>query len=899
MKTTDWHALSIPDLARRLETTLAGLTSGEAAHRLREIGPNVVEHRGPPSALRLVLSQFRSPLIAILFVAAFISFLVRERTDAWVIFGVVVFNAGIGFLQERRASKAMEELRSLTPHAVHVLRDGVERLIPSADLVPGDLVLLEAGAVLPADGRLVEAVNLKVSEAVFTGESVPVEKRSDPLPADTPAGNRHNLAWRGTTVVAGRGELLVTETGMRTRFGEIVRIVGGARKEVSPFQRGVNAFARRLTGIILALAAIVFVIGLMQRFPLNQIFLLSVSLVVSLIPEGLPVVITLTLAWGMWRMARRKALIRRLSAVETLGSVTTIAADKTGTLTFGQMMVEELTAGRWQVTVSGQGYDRQGDFFLKGKPVDPLVNPEVGLALKVGALCNDARFSPAEGGEQPIGDPTELALLVAAEKAGLKQSALAETLPRVGEFPFDFHLRYMVTFHRTADGGQFVAVKGAPRQILELCDEQSVNGAIVPLTAEDKAGVRERFEAMARRGLRGLALAYALTRDDRRLLRAPDLKRRLVYLGLAGLRDPIRTEAAETIRLAQGAGIRVLMLTGDYRVTAETVGREIGLTSGRSGEALDGSELAQLADPALAERLPKLTVVSRVSPEEKFRIARLMKQRGQVVAMTGDGINDVPALSEADIGIAIGAAATDAAKEASEMVVTDGDLSSIVAAVAEGRTIFRNIQRVLFFLLASNFSELVLILIAILAGLPLPLLPTQIIWLNAITDPFLGIALAREPSKPSILRERPRPVQQPIIERDHWFRIGLLALTIGVSTFALFLTEQWRQPDRNHVLAMTLTSIALAEWLSAFTFRSSRLSIFTRQAVNPLLAPAFLTVLALQLAILYLPRLNELFHVAPLSLTDWFLAVVFAVPVLIVDEIRKVFFRRRLARTHL
>lgn len=898
MNTLEWHSLTIPELTQRLETTTEGLSSAEAARRLKASGPNDIVHRVQSSALRIFLTQFRSPLIAILAVAAGISYVVGEHTDSLVIFGVVILNAGIGLWQERKAGRAMEQLRQLTPQQVHVLRDSVEHTLSSSELVPGDAVVLETGDVVAADGRLTETINLKMNEAVFTGESQPAEKQADPMPLTTPLMERRNAAWRGTTVVSGRGRMVVVATGMHSRFGEIVRTVGATPHSATPFQKNLGSFSKKLTGLIFVLGLIVFMLGVFRSFPANEIFLLSVSLVVSLIPEGLPVVITLTLAWAMRQMAQRRALLRKLTAVEGLGSVTTIAADKTGTLTFGEMMVEEIFAHGRLLQVTGEGYSPKGDFFHEGQLVDPLRDSDMALALKVGFLCNDSRFVRGEGdAEQAIGDPTELALVVAAQKAGLRTETLQETFPRVGEFPFDFRLRYMVTFHRQENGKQFVAVKGAPRQILEMCQSTLRDGLIVPFTDADKDQVRLAFETMAKKALRGLAMAYAESDQDLRTLGPQNLKHHLIFLGLFGLRDPIRAEAPEAVSQIQRAGIHLLMLTGDYRVTAEAVARDIGLLRATDPQALiDGQEIASLRDDQLRDRLPQLRVASRVSPEDKYRIARLLQERGEVVAMTGDGINDVPALARADVGIAIGGSATDAAKEASDMIVTDGNLSSIVHAVGEGRTIYRNIQRVLLYLLASNFAELFLILLALFAGLPLPLLPTQIIWLNAVTDPFLGLALAREPRKDTVLEEPPRPVRQPIISEGHWLRIGLVALTIALSSFVLFYVELSRGASPRHLFALTLTTVALGEWFSAFVFRSSRRSLFSMFGTNRTLWPTLLIVVLMQCAILYVPSLARLFHVAPLSLTDWLLALAFSLPVVFVDELRKLIVRRGKAK---
>lgn len=885
MEPVAWHSLTIPESIERLRSTRQGLTSSDAASRLREVGPNDVEHRGPPSALRLLAAQFWSPLVAILLAAAAVSWLVEERTDAYVIFGVVLFNAFVGFWQERRSGQAMAALKSLTPQEAHILRDGVERLIPAAEVVPGDVILLEAGTVIPADGRLIEAINLKADEAVFTGESLPVEKSTDPVAPTTPLADRHNSGWRGTTVVAGRGHILVVATGMQTRLGAIVAAAGLTRRDATPFQRGLGSFARRLTIAILGLAAVVFLIGLARDLPASAVLLLAISLVVSLIPEGLPVVITLTLAWGMWRLAARRALIRKLTAVETLGSVTTIAADKTGTLTAGQMMVETIVTNRSAFRVTGEGYDRRGDFFLEDQAVDPLASPETSLALKVGALCNDARFAAApQGVVIPIGDPTELALLVAAEKAGLSLEKLHDEYPRVGEFPFDFALRYMVTIHRQADGRQLVAVKGAPRQVLALCQSVSVNGTSVPFDPAAKEQVHAAYEQLAARGLRGLAVAVATVDDDVRSLQDEHVVRHLTFLGLLGMRDAIRPEAKATVEAAQAAGIRVLMLTGDYRVTAQAVATEIGLLARSDDQAvLDGQALADLDDAAVSQRLPHLRVLSRVAPEDKLRIARLLKARGEVVAMTGDGINDVPALTEANVGVAIGAGATDAAKEASDMIVTDGNLSSIVAAVAEGRTIFANIQRALHYLLASNATGLLVILASLAAGLPLPLLPTQIIWLNAVTDPFMGLGLAREPQSPTVLQEPPRPPREPIVTNRDWTRIAALAIAMTIGTFGAYLAAVITGAADGVRFGVTLTALALNEWLSAFAFRAPVRSLVATLRRNRWLAFGLVAVVLLQAVVLYVPPVAEIFHVATLSVVWALIAVAGAIPVVVVD----------------
>ncbi|MBI4426620.1 MAG: HAD-IC family P-type ATPase [Candidatus Kerfeldbacteria bacterium] len=898
--TIPWHAQNIEEVLRQLRTTIRGLTSTEAAERQRSAGRNVITVRRRRSDARLFISQFASPLVLILFGAAAISFFFEALTDAFIIIGVLVFNAVVGFMQERKADEAMNRLRSLSPQLVLVLRDGEERQLPAEELVAGDVVRLEVGSVVPADGRLVEAINLKINEAVFTGESVPAEKHTDPLGSSTSLPDRRNLAWRGTTVASGRGRLAVTDIGTATRFGQIVQAVAAAEEDATPFQRKIADFAKRLAAVIVVLSVVILGLSVARSFSFEDSLLLSVSLVVSLIPEGLPVVITLAFAWGMWQMAKRRALIRKLYAVETLGSVTIIASDKTGTLTFGEMMVEEIITDHRRVRVTGEGYGRHGDFFEGEQQISLVEDTVLRRLVEVGVLNNDSQLSHDEHGQERwLGDPTEISLTVLGYKVSLTRDELERAFPRVGEFPFDFSLKYMVTFHTAANQRYLVAVKGAPRQILDRCTRKLTPDGVEPFTAADRQEARAAFEELATRSLRGLAFAYAETDADWRSITHQNLGQHLVYLGLVGIRDQVRPEARDTVEAARAAGIRVIMLTGDYRVTAVAVAREIGiLAAGHDDRAvLDGRDLDRLSDRELSQRLSQAVVFSRVSPEQKLRIARLLKRGGQIVAMTGDGINDVPALTEANIGVAIGTTSTDAAKEAAEMVVTDGNLSSILAAVEEGRVIFRNIQRVLIYLLASNLGELVLILSALFIGLPLPLLPIHIIWLNVVTDPFMGLALAREPKGPHVMAERPRDPAAAILGTGHWARIALNGSVVGLSSLAVLLVATAAGRSTPELFGLTLTTMALGEWFVALNSRSGRRSLLTQLTNNRLILVALALVIGMQLAILYVPALAAAFHLESLRAIDWLWVTLAAGSVIVVEEIRKLVVRQRHRRS--
>lgn len=891
----DWHAFSVGDALKRLATSLDGVPGAKIAERRARYGTNALPRRARVSTIMMLLNQFRSPLVLILFAAAGLSFWFDAVPDGWIILFIIAFNATVGFMQERRAGSAMDRLRSMAHQIALVVRDGEEREVNADDLVVGDIIRLDVGSMVPADGRVVEGMNLRLNEAVFTGEASPVEKHERPLPATTDVFERHNLVLRGTTVAAGRGYVAVTATGGSTRFGQIVHEVSGEYQE-TPFQRRIAEFAGRLAFVIVMLSLGVFVLSVMRGVSVEQGLLLGVSLVVSLIPEGLPVVITFTFAWGMWRMAKRRALVRKLYAVETLGSVTVIATDKTGTLTFGEMMVEQIVVGSRVVTVTGEGYRKTGDFFEGDRRIAPREDPVLRRLIEVGAINNDSRITRDEHGREAwLGDPTEICLIVLGEKVGLKHTELDLTFPRVGEFPFDFKRKYMVTFHLTPTGKTLIAVKGAPRQMLDLCTKVLVGNEIRPFTDQDRTAVREHFERLARRSLRGLSVAYAEIDGSWSVITHQNLHEHLIYLGLVGIRDTVRPEARETVALAREAGVRVIMLTGDYHETAITVAKEVGILRADEHEerAVDGKDLDAMTDDRLAYRLQVARVFSRVSPEQKLRIARMLKRSGNVVAMTGDGINDVPALTEADIGVAIGAGSTDAAREAAEMIVTDGNLVSVVAAIEEGRVIFRNIQRVVVFLLASNLSGLVLIMLAMFLGFPLPLLPIHIMWLNVITDPFLGIALAREPRSPYIMRERPRRRNTPVLSAAQWGRISLDGVVVGVATFAVFIVALSQGRDTLQVYALALTAMALGEWAVAYTSRSSRRSIFSNFFSNRLMLLATAVVLAMQLGILYSPPLSRMFHIAPFAAADWLLVAVAAAAVVVAEEIRKTIARHQ------
>lgn len=893
MSAPAWHALTHAELYQRLSTGSEGLAESQVATVRAHLGSNQLPPPHHRSAGLVFLDQFRSALIYILLIATVISFWLGEWQDGFVIFVVVLLNAVIGWRQELQSTEAVMKLLRLAPQIVHVIRGGTEREIGGDELVVGDVVVVGTGDVVPADGRWIEALNVRVNEAALTGEAVPVSKQTEPLPVTADLGERRNMAWRGTLIVAGRGQFIVTAVGLQTRFGAIVANVQSRPPEATPFQRKLSSFSRRLAVATLIFGLAIFGLGLIRQLPPQEMFLLSVSMVVSIIPEGLPVVITMAMAWGMWAMAKRQALVRKLAAVETLGAVTVVATDKTGTLTFGEMMVEKLWVDQQSFHLTGQGYAPEGNIILNGQTILGREQDGLSAALRLGAMNNDGRFSArADGTRQAIGDPTELALIVAAGKAGWSKHDLDMAHPRVGEFPFDFKKKYMVTWHRQSPTEILVTIKGAPREVLEHCASHWTKDGVRPINDADRARVMEVYERWAGEALRGLAVAQLVVPAAGPF--APEKSfGQFMFVGLFGIADSLRPEANEAIARMHHAGIRVIMMTGDYQKTGIAIGQRLGLvTSPRPEQLLDGAEVDALTDTALRQRLHHVRIGTRLTPDHKFRIAKLLKADGAVVAMTGDGINDVPAIVEADVGIAVGQGASDAAKEAADILLIDGNFESITAAIAEGRRIFRNIRRVMFYLLASNFGELVLVVAGLLVGLPLPLLPKQIIWLNAVTDPFMGIALAREPQSPSVLQEKPHDPLGPIVERAMWERILVTAGTIGFVSLVVFAWALGTDRTEREVYALTLTTVALGQWLTSLNARSASRSIFGGHRANPAMLTALVTVIGMQMAILYIPFLADIFEVAPLSLTDWGIAIAAASPVVVIDEIRKWWVRR-------
>ncbi|MCK9363070.1 MAG: cation-translocating P-type ATPase [Syntrophales bacterium] len=927
---TETYEKSIDEVVRGLHTDLAkGLNEVEAQVRLRKYGPNELRERPRPGFFALLLNQFNNFLVIILIVAAVVTVLLGEYIDAIAITVIIVLNAVLGVFQESKAEQAIAALKKMAaPHA-QVIRDGRQASIPGRELVVGDIVLLEAGNFVPADMRLVESVNLKVEEASLTGESLPAEKNAKVvLGKEIPLGDRKNAVFMSTLITYGRGRGIVTGTGMDTQIGLIAEMIQSYVEEDTPLQQKLAHLGKVLGTACLAICGFVFIFGLLRDTNLASVFhdgfinyllaeqkvivglfMIAVSLAIAAVPEGLPAIVTICLALGMQQMIKRHALIRKLAAVETLGSTTVICTDKTGTLTQNQMTVLQGWTGGKGFHVTGEGYAPAGLFTRDGQEFAPQGDADVAALLRGGLLCNDADL--VEGGKETswgiIGDPTEGALVVAAAKAGVRRADMVKVLPRVAEIPFDSDRKRMTTIHRldptaarTGTPGGFsyppvvAFVKGAPDFVLDLCSRVLQDGQVIPLTEEKRQGVIERNREMAGDALRVLAVTY---RPLDAVPENPDpdqVEKDLTFIGLLGMIDPPRPEVIAAIRLAQGAGLKTVMVTGDYRDTAEAVAREVGLKTS-SGLVLTGTELDQMSDERLTEEANRLEVCCRVSPAHKMRIVDAMKARGHIVAMTGDGVNDAPALKRADIGIAMGITGTDVSKEAADMVLTDDNFSSIVSAVEQGRIIYSNIRKFVYFLLACNVGEIMIVFGAMLIGLPIPLRPIHLLWLNLISDGAPALALGMEKGEPDTMTQPPRRPAEPLVNVDMTIGISVVAVTDAIAILLVFYLGMGRYPGQIEAAqTMAFVTLSLSELVRAFTARSEYLSVFkigvfSNRWMVGATAVSFLFVLT----VVYVPFLQPFFNTVTLTPDDWLFMLPFFFASPIAMELIKIYIRHK------
>lgn len=882
---TSHHHLPAHEVVLLLETDVAkGLTSNEAARRLARFGPNLLPKFRRHGPLIRFLFQFHHPLIYVLLVATVVTMLLGEWVDAAVIFGVVFVNAIVGFVQESRAEAALDALASMMMTEAKVRRDGQTLRIPSEEIVPGDVVLLESGDKVPADLRLTKVRELRIDESALTGESLPVEKVDHVLPSETVVSDRKNMAFSGTFVTYGQGTGVVVSTGVETELGRIHQLMGETTQLDTPLTQKLASFSKVLTVAILGLAALTFLLGLWRGQEAKDIFMAAVALAVGAIPEGLPAAVTITLAIGVSRMAKRNAIIRKLPAVETLGSTTVICSDKTGTLTKNEMTVQALWVGQRSFEVDGAGYEPVGEIREEGSRQLSALPAGVIELLTAGILCNDAQHVERDGRWTIIGDPTEGALLVAARKAGLDPAQLNESMPRLDAIPFESERQFMATLHRaeapeTRGAKSVIYLKGAVEKLIPLCDRLlELDGAERPF---DSSAVLDQVERFAARGLRVLAFARKAM-PAAVSLTEQEVKGGLTLLGLQAMIDPPRPEAIAAVRACQQAGIAVKMITGDHAVTARAIAAQIGLdgrkgSDGRELIVMTGQELAATPQEQLVEAAERTAVFARVSPEQKLRLVEALQARSHVVAMTGDGVNDAPALKQANIGVAMGRGGTEVAKEAADMVLTDDNFASIEAAVEEGRCVFDNLTKFIVWTLPTNMGEGLVLLAAIALGTVLPILPVQILWINMTTAVALGLMLAFEPKEPGIMTRPPRDPNQPILTGVLIERIFMVSFLMLAGAYGVFLWELDRTESIMAARTAAVNVFVMVELFYLFNCRSLEHSMFYVGVFsNPWIWVGVTTMTILQLLLTYVPVMNRLFHTVPIDGAAWVLVLAVA-----------------------
>jgi Ca2+-transporting ATPase len=900
-----WHSKTIENVLEELQTNPLGLTEEEAKQHLEKYGPNELIEAKRATSVQIFLNQFKDIFVIMLLIATVISAVLGEVTDAVTIAAIVVLNSIVGFVQEYRSEKAMEAMRKLTAPKARLMRNGKEMMVSAKEVVPGDIVLLEAGDRVPADCRLIEVVELRTDEAVLTGESTQVDKRVDPTKEDAPVADRKDMVFTATHVTYGRGKAVVTSTGMKTEFGKIAEMVQAVEEEETPLKLKLEDFAKKLGIIIMVACAAIFILEVLDPArpgTLIENFITAVALAVSAVPEGLPAVVTISLALGARELAKRNAIIRRLSSAETLGATTVICSDKTGTLTKGEMTVREIFTNDKTIEITGVGYEAKGNFLIDNKPIDPKEDANLNLLLGASAVCTNASYD----GQKVLGDTTEGALIVLAEKAGIAKAELEKKYPRVHEIPFTSERKRMTTVHRMPEGKLMVFMKGAPETILDRCAQVFRNGEAKKLTQREKQKILQTNEQMASAALRVLGVAFKeLTgiqiEDFRELSEETEIHERsesdLTFIGLIGMIDPPREEAKEANKMCQQAGIKTIMITGDHRLTAVAVAKEIGIIrSNPEDRTLTGTELDALGDEEFEKIVEEVRVYARVSPEHKLRIVKALKKKGEIVAMTGDGVNDAPALKQADIGVAMGITGTDVTKEAADMVLADDNFATIVSAVEGGRGVYDNIRKFSFFLIRCNFDELVVIGSFALLGLQLPLSAPMILWINLITDGAPAVALSKDPLSDDIMKRPPRNPKEGIL---HGRLASILAtfVTQFVGTALLFYVAYYiLHESLEEARTLAFMQATFQELVIVWNCRSETKNAFKVGFTSNkyLLFAVVFSVAATAL----LPYTGVLFgfpvfDTGPMTLSDWLLISPFALSgFLILPEIfynRKVF----------
>jgi P-type Ca2+ transporter type 2C len=869
---TDYYTQPVSEVLSALGTSEKGLSEDEAQKRIKQYGLNELKEGKKISAIKIFFSQFTDFIVWILMAAIAISVFLGEWVESIVILIILIINAAIGFLQEYKAEKAIEALKKLAGLKADVLRDGQKKSVDASALVPGDIIFLEVGDKIPADSRLIEEHNISVMESSLTGESTPVRKEARILKKAALA-DRSNMVFSGTIIVQGRATVVVTATGMQTEIGRIATLIQEAEEELTPLQIKLNQFSKRLGYGVIVIAAIVFIATIIKGGEILEMFKTAVSLAVAAIPEGLPAVVALSLALGVQRMIKKNALVRKLPSVETLGSTTVICSDKTGTLTKDQMTVRKVFVDGAIADVSGEGYNTEGAFSMQH-------SHDLLTLLRIGALCNDATLNK-DG--TILGDPTEVALIVSAAKGGLLKEELENKLPRVDELPFDSDRKRMTTVHQIGSK-RIMYTKGAPDIVLKLCTKTLKNEKVIAITPSERKAILAANEEFAQNALRVLGFAFKQLGPNEK----PG-EDGLIFVGLQAMIDPPREEAKAAVKACHEAGIKVIMITGDHKLTAVAIAKELGI----DGKAMTGEELDAIEN--LEEIVEDIAIYARVSPEHKIKIVEALKKRNHIAAMTGDGVNDAPALKKADIGVAMGKTGTDVAREASKMILTDDNFASIVNAVEEGRGIYDNIRKFIFFLLSCNISEVLVIFIAVMIGLKLPLVAIQILWMNLITDGLPALALGVEPRDKGIMKRKPRHKNEGVLNRDSFARMILMSVVMTAAVLGVFIwalmSKGWawgasladESPTYIYALTMAFTTLVMIELFNAFNAKSESKTIFTSGILkNKYLLGAVIISVLLQLAVIYTP-LSTVFDTMVLSLGDWAIILGISSIILVAD----------------
>jgi len=894
----EWYNKSKEEVLKELSTNeFEGLSNQEAGQRIEKYGRNELKAQPKKTFLQKLIAQFKDFLIIILIVAAGISAAVGEVQDAFVILAIVIMNAVMGIVQEGKAEKSVEALQKMSAPEAKVLRDGLQVMVQSAEIVPGDIVVLEAGDIIPADVRLIESSNMKVEEASLTGESVPVEKNArEVLEGPAGIGDRHNMGFSSTVVTYGRGKGLVVETGEKTEIGHIATTIESYEEEDTPLQLKLNQLGKILGNACIAICIIVFAVGLMQGRGVLNMLLTSISLAVAAIPEGLPAIVTIVLSIGMNRMATKNAIVKKLLAVETLGATQVICSDKTGTLTQNQMTVVKAYVDDKILDIEGGGYEPVGAVKLDGKEINMDSLPDLRIFACGATLANDAHLDNSSGAWKLVGDPTEGAIVTFTGKLGKTREELHKEFPRIEELPFDSERKMMSTYHKDYIPGKVVSfTKGAPDVVIKRCTKIALNGQVVEFTDEIKNRVLSVNTQFAKSALRVLSAAYKVWDEVPASNVSEVVETEMIFLGLVGMIDPARPEVKAAIAECKSAGITAVMITGDYKDTAFAIAKDLGMAESED-EAMMGSELDGLSDAQIREVVKKTKVYARVSPDHKVKIVTALKDNDNITAMTGDGVNDAMALKKADIGIAMGITGTDVAKNTADVILTDDNFATIVNAVEEGRIIFSNIKKFVFFLLSCNVGEILIVFISILVGWQVPLVPIQLLFLNLVTDSFPALALGVEPAEPNIMNEPPRDTKEGIIDKDMYIGIAFQAIAIAATVLLAFYWAMQRYGVETHLVhirTITMATLISAELLRSFSSRSQeytlfKIGFFTNKSMNLSVLGAF----ALTVAVIYVPFLADMFNLEPLTLNDWEIVAMFSSIPLIAGELYKMVFKR-------